>query len=39
MTSRIDRVRAVLEEPGKPVTGIELPEKQVRAALNELIAE
>ncbi len=29
----------LLEEPGKPVTGIELPEEQVRAALNELIAE
>ena len=29
----------LLEKPGKPVTGIELPEEQVRAALNELIAE
>jgi shikimate kinase/3-dehydroquinate synthase len=29
----------LLEEPGKPVTGVELPEAQVRAALDELIAE
>jgi 3-dehydroquinate synthetase len=29
----------LLEEPGKPVTGVELPEAQVRAALDKLIAE
>jgi shikimate kinase / 3-dehydroquinate synthase len=29
----------LLEAPGKPVTGVELPEQQVRAALDELIAE
>jgi len=29
----------LLEAPGKPVTGVELPEEQVRAALNELIAQ
>ena len=29
----------LLEAPGKPVTGVELPEEQVRAALDELIAE
>jgi 3-dehydroquinate synthetase len=29
----------LLEEPGKPVTGVELPKEQVRAALDELIAE
>jgi shikimate kinase/3-dehydroquinate synthase len=38
--SRDGRPRLVLlEEPGKPVTGVELPEDQVRAALNELIAD
>ncbi len=29
----------LLEEPGRPVTGVELPDDQVRAALDELIAE
>ena len=29
----------LLEEPGRPVTGVELPDEQVRAALDELIAE
>jgi len=29
----------LLESPGKPVTGVELPEQQVRAALDELIAD
>jgi shikimate kinase/3-dehydroquinate synthase len=29
----------LLEAPGKPVTGVELPEDQVRAALDELIAD
>ncbi len=29
----------LLEAPGKPVTGVELPEEQVRAALDELIAQ
>ena len=29
----------LLEAPGKPVTGVELPEERVRAALNELIAD
>jgi shikimate kinase/3-dehydroquinate synthase len=29
----------LLEEPGKPITGVELPEQQVRAALDELIAD
>ncbi|MFL5921052.1 MAG: bifunctional shikimate kinase/3-dehydroquinate synthase [Gaiellaceae bacterium] len=29
----------LLEAPGKPVTGVELPEERVRAALDELIAE
>jgi shikimate kinase / 3-dehydroquinate synthase len=29
----------LLEAPGKPVTGIELPEERVRAALDELIAD
>ena len=29
----------LLEAPGKPVTGVELPKDQVRAALNELIAD
>jgi shikimate kinase / 3-dehydroquinate synthase len=29
----------LLEAPGKPVTGVELPEEQVRAALDELIAD
>jgi shikimate kinase / 3-dehydroquinate synthase len=29
----------LLEAPGKPVTGVELPDEQVRAALDELIAE
>jgi shikimate kinase / 3-dehydroquinate synthase len=29
----------LLEEPGRPVTGAELPDDQVRAALDELIAE
>jgi shikimate kinase/3-dehydroquinate synthase len=29
----------LLEAPGKPVTGVELPEQQVRAALDALIAE
>jgi shikimate kinase/3-dehydroquinate synthase len=38
--SRDGRPRLVLlEAPGKPVTGVELPENQVRAALNELIAD
>ena len=29
----------LLEAPGKPVAGVELPEEQVRAALDELIAD
>ena len=29
----------LLEAPGKPVTGVELPEEEVRAALDELIAD
>ena len=29
----------LLEAPGKPVTGVELPTEQVRAALDELIAD
>jgi 3-dehydroquinate synthetase/shikimate kinase len=29
----------LLEKPGKPITGVELPEEQVRAALDELIAD
>ena len=29
----------LLEVPGKPLTGVELPEKDVRAALDELIAD
>ena len=29
----------LLEAPGKPVTGVELPEQQVRAALDDLIAD
>jgi shikimate kinase/3-dehydroquinate synthase len=29
----------LLEAPGKPVTGVELPEEQVRAALDELIVD
>ena len=29
----------LLDAPGKPVAGVELPEEQVRAALDELIAE
>jgi 3-dehydroquinate synthetase/shikimate kinase len=29
----------LLEGPGKPVTGVELPEERVRAALDELIAD
>jgi len=29
----------LLEAPGKPVTGVELPERQVRAALDALIAD
>jgi shikimate kinase / 3-dehydroquinate synthase len=29
----------LLEAPGKPVTGVERPEDEVRAALNELIAD
>jgi shikimate kinase/3-dehydroquinate synthase len=29
----------LLEAPGRPVTGVELPAEQVRAALNELIAD
>jgi shikimate kinase/3-dehydroquinate synthase len=29
----------LLEAPGKPVTGVELPEDQVRAALDELIVD
>jgi hypothetical protein len=29
----------LLEAPGKPVTVVELPEGQVRAALDELIAD
>jgi shikimate kinase/3-dehydroquinate synthase len=38
--ARDGRPRLVLlEEPGKPVTGVELPDDQVRAALNELIAD
>jgi shikimate kinase/3-dehydroquinate synthase len=38
--ARNGRPRLVLlEAPGKPVTGVELPEEQVRAALEELIAQ
>jgi len=38
--ARNGRSRLVLlEAPGKPVTGVELPEERVRAALDELIAE
>ena len=29
----------LLEAPGKPVTGVERPEAEVRAALNDLIAD
>jgi hypothetical protein len=29
----------LLEAPGKPVTGVELPEQQVREALDALIAD
>jgi hypothetical protein len=29
----------LLEGPGRPVTGVELPEDQIRAALDELIAD
>jgi shikimate kinase/3-dehydroquinate synthase len=29
----------LLEGPGKPITGVELPEERVRAALDELIAD
>jgi len=29
----------LLDEPGKPVTGVELPSERVRAALDELIAD
>jgi len=37
--SRDGRPRLVLlEAPGKPVTGVELPDEDVRAALDELIA-
>jgi shikimate kinase/3-dehydroquinate synthase len=37
--ARDGRPRLVLlEAPGRPVTGVELPEEQVRSALNELIA-
>ena len=38
--ARNGRPRLVLlEAPGRPVTGVELPEEQVRAALDELIAQ
>jgi len=38
--ARDGRPRLVLlEAPGRPVTGVELPEEQVRAALDELIAQ
>ena len=38
--SRGGRTRLVLlEAPGKPVTGVERPDDEVRAALNELIAD
>jgi shikimate kinase/3-dehydroquinate synthase len=38
--ARAGRPRLVLlERPGQPVAGIELPEEQVRAALDELIAD
>jgi shikimate kinase/3-dehydroquinate synthase len=38
--ARDGRPRLVLlEGPGKPVTGVELPEERVRAALDELIAD
>jgi len=38
--TRAGRPRLVLlEGPGKPVTGVELPEAQVRTALDKLIAE
>ena len=29
----------LLEAPGKPVTGVERPEEEVRAALDELISD
>jgi 3-dehydroquinate synthetase len=29
----------LLEAPGEPVTGVERPEEEVRAALDELIAD
>jgi 3-dehydroquinate synthetase len=29
----------LLEAPGAPVTGVELPDERVRAALDELIAD
>ena len=29
----------LLDAPGKPITGVELPEERVRAALDELIAD
>jgi 3-dehydroquinate synthetase len=36
---RDGRIRLVLlDEPGRPRTGVELPEADVRAALNALIA-
>ena len=38
--ARAGRPRLVLlEAPGKPLTGVELPDEQVRAALDELIAD
>ena len=38
--ARGGRTRLVLlEAPGKPVTGVERPNDEVRAALNELIAD
>jgi 3-dehydroquinate synthetase len=38
--ARAGRPRLVLlEAPGKPVTGVELPDEQVRAALDELILD
>jgi 3-dehydroquinate synthetase len=38
--TRRGRPRLVLlEGPGRPVTGVELPEDQIRAALDELIAD
>jgi shikimate kinase / 3-dehydroquinate synthase len=38
--ARAGRPRLVLlERPGKPVAGVELPEEKVRAALDELIAD